>query len=132
MLADEGHDVAIIDESRYAFQRLGKDTKCKTFTGHALDEDVLLKAGVDKADAFVACTQGDNTNIMAMQVVRENWDVPRIGGKINDPIRSQEYYKMGYFTITECKLLAGAFNDWIHDQRLRAITEYLREVPTPK
>ncbi len=49
MLEVEGHTVAIIDRDREAFRRLGRGFKGKTILGIGIDEDVLRKAGIERA-----------------------------------------------------------------------------------
>jgi trk system potassium uptake protein TrkA len=132
LLAAEGHNVAVIDRRRDAFRRLGKSHKVDTVVGNGLDEDILRKAGIESADAVVACTAGDNTNIMAAQVARETFNVPRVGLKVNDPIRGTEYRAMGFFALTECAFLGGVFHDWILEQEFRPVLDYHRTVPIPK
>ena len=58
-----GHSVAIIDQSKDAFRRLGADFKGRTILGVGFDRDTLLEAGIDGADAFAAVSNGDNSNI---------------------------------------------------------------------
>jgi trk system potassium uptake protein len=132
LLKAEGHDVAVIDRSRDSFQRLGREPSIRMLVGHGLDEDLLNKANIRQADAFVSCTSGDNTNIMAAQVARETFRVERVAAKINDPIRADEYRKMGYFTITESAIVAGAMKDWILERDLQPVEDYLHKIPTPK
>ena len=66
-----GHSVAIIDQSKDAFRRLGADFKGRTVVGVGFDRDTLLEAGIDGADAFAAVSNGDNSNILAARVARE-------------------------------------------------------------
>ena len=70
-----GHSVAIIDQAREAFRRLGPDFKGLTVTGVGFDSDTLLEAGIQRADAFAAVSNGDNSNILAARVARETYGV---------------------------------------------------------
>jgi trk system potassium uptake protein len=132
LLRSEGHEVTVIDRSRESFQRLGQNHGVRLLVGNGLDEDLLNKANLSQADAFVSCTSGDNTNIMASQVAREAFHVERVAAKINDPIRAEEYRRMGYFTLTESVLLAGVMKDWIMERDLQAVEDYMLGVPYPK
>src|SRR5258708_40066914 len=71
MLDREGHTVSVIDLSSSAFGRLSGDFQGSEFVGNGVDEDVLVRAGIKEADAFIAVTNGDNRNIMASQIARE-------------------------------------------------------------
>jgi trk system potassium uptake protein TrkA len=86
-LVAEGHRVAIIDRNASSFKRLGRDFPGETVAGTGIDEDVLRRAGIENAQAFIAVTNGDNTNVMAAQVAREVFGVPRVICRIYDPLR---------------------------------------------
>src|ERR1700689_5402150 len=59
-----GHDVAVIDSDGTAFSRLRPAFAGDRVAGMGFDRDVLLKAGIEKADAFAAVSSGDNSNII--------------------------------------------------------------------
>ena len=54
MLDRGGHTVSVIDQSNAAFQRLPGEFQGSEFVGNGVDEDVLLRAGIKEADAFIA------------------------------------------------------------------------------
>lgn len=105
MLVAEGHQVTVIDKDSTAFAYLGSDFPGKLVVGTGIDEDVLSQAGIEKADAFVAVTNGDNTNVMAAQVAKEIFGVPRVICRIYDPLREEIYRALGLETI--CPTLWG-------------------------
>lgn len=105
MLVAEGHQVTVIDKNSAAFARLGPDFSGGLIVGMGVDEDVLCRAGIEQADAFVAVTDGDNTNIMAAQVVKEIFSVPKVICRIYDPLRDEIYHTLGLETI--CPTLLG-------------------------
>ena len=72
-----GHSVAVIDQEREAFRRLGSDFNGKTVTGVGFDRDTLIEAGIEKAEAFAAVSNGDNSNILAARVARETYEIGR-------------------------------------------------------
>ena len=65
-LEKAGNTVSVIDQNREAFRRLGPDFKGQTIAGVGFDRDILLEAGIEKADAFAAVSNGDNSNILAI------------------------------------------------------------------
>jgi len=99
MLAEAGHQVTVIDKNSLAFNRLGADFPGKTVVGTGIDEDVLRRAGIEQADAFVAVTNGDNTNMMSAQVAREIFGVKRVICRVYDPLRGELYRTLGLETI---------------------------------
>lgn len=106
MLAAEGHQVTVIDRNSAAFARLGSDFAGDLVVGTGIDEDVLRRAGIEQAEAFVAVTNGDNTNVMAAQLAKDVFGVPRVICRIYDPLREEIYRGLGLETI--CPTLWGA------------------------
>lgn len=113
MLLQEGHQVTIIDMNREAFRRLGQDFTGRTVLGTGIDEDVLRRAGIEQADVFVAVTNGDNTNVMAAQVAREIFHVPKVVCRIYDPLREEVYRDMGLTTLSPTVLGAKKIHEII-------------------
>ncbi len=105
-LSEEGHDVAIIDKSAEAFRRLGSTFNGLTITGLGFDQDVLIEAGIEKADVFSAVTDLDNTNMMAVEVATKIFDVPRAIARLYNPNRSLTYQKLGLEFICGTTMLA--------------------------
>lgn len=112
MLATEGHQMTIIDKERTAFDRLGSFPGT-TVVGTGIDEDVLREAGIEDVDAFVAITNGDNTNVMAAQVAREVFGVPRVVCRIYDPLRAEIYRELGLEVICSTLWAACAIKDFL-------------------
>jgi trk system potassium uptake protein TrkA len=123
-LAARGHEVTVIEQIPGALRRLGPDHKCKTVIGSGLDDDVLEKAGVREADVFFALTRGDNTNLMAAQIVRLKYGVSKVCVKVADPLRAEAYRKLGYFCINPSSLTAGMMRDWILGEPYDVIDSY--------
>jgi len=94
-----GHSVAIIDQSREAFRRLGPDFKGRTISGVGFDRDTLLEAGIETAEAFAAVSNGDNSNILAARVARETYGVANVVARIYDPGRAEIYQRLGIPTV---------------------------------
>lgn len=123
-LASLGHQVTIIEQSPPALRRLGADHGCHVVIGSGLDDDILLQAGIEQADVFFALTRGDNTNLMAAQIVKLRFNVPKVCVKVADPLRAEAYRKLGYHCITPSALTAGMMRDWVLEQPYEAIDTY--------
>lgn len=106
MLDQEGHDVTVLDTQPEAFRRLWPDYGGKRHVGNGIDQDTLAKIGVGEAEAFIAVTQGDNRNVMATQIAKHIFGVPRALCRIYDPIREEIYRGLGLETISPT--VAGA------------------------
>jgi trk system potassium uptake protein TrkA len=117
MLDLAGHKVSIIDYTSDAFQRLSPDFGGETILGNGVDEEVLVRAGIKEADAFVAVTNGDNRNIMSSQIAKEIFRVKKVMCRIYDPIREEIYHELGLETISPTKVGAQMFFDAIVAQK---------------
>ena len=101
----EGHDVTVLDMKASQFERfLSPEFHGRKMIGDGRDQDVLKNAGVAGADAFVACTQGDNRNVMAAQMAKVIFNVPRVVCRIYDPMREEMYKMLGLRTISPTKV----------------------------
>lgn len=106
VLDSEGHEVVVVDRNQQSFRRLSEDFGGRTVLGTGIDEDVLVQAGVEGADVFVATTEGDNRNLMSAQIAQKVFNVPIVIARTYDPGRSDVYEKMGLKTY--CPTLIGA------------------------
>jgi trk system potassium uptake protein len=113
ILEDQGHSVAIIDQDREAFRKLRSGFKGKRIVGSGFDQDVLIEAGIERADAFAAVSSGDNSNVISARVVRESFGVERVVARIYDPRRAEVYQRLGIPTVATVR--------WTADQMLRRL-----------
>jgi trk system potassium uptake protein TrkA len=111
----EGHDVAVIDKDPRSNRRLPGSYGGNFIVGDATGEDVLIEAGIKQADVFVAVTQGDNRSIMASQVAKHVFSVPKVVCRIYDPIRQEIFKELGLQTFSPTTLLARLIHDTIEE-----------------
>jgi trk system potassium uptake protein TrkA len=110
-LVTQGFAVAIIDESPDSFHLLGDDFPGEFIVGRALDWDVLRKARVREAAAFVACTDGDNTNIVVAQIAQQRYGVKCVVARVYDPLRAELFAQAGIRTVCPTKDVRVALFD---------------------
>ncbi|MGA1840232.1 MAG: potassium channel family protein [bacterium] len=110
-LSDEGHDVVVIDKDNKAFNRLGSSFNGMTITGNGFDCEVLENAGIKQADALAAVTNEDNTNIIAVQIAKQIYQVPNVLARVYDPKKANTYNKLGLEIIGSTTVLARMFRD---------------------
>ncbi|BAJ28473.1 MULTISPECIES: TrkA family potassium uptake protein [Kitasatospora] len=112
-LEKQGHSVAVIDQDPTAFRRLGAGFHGRRVTGVGFDQDTLKEAGIEEAGAFAAVSSGDNSNIIAARVARENFGVEHVAARIYDPRRAEVYQRLGIPTVATVR--------WTADQMLRRL-----------
>ena len=113
LLDAEGHHVSVIDiasttparAERAWFQHLPVSFKGETILGDGTDLEILRQAGIERADAVIALTEGDNRNLMAAQIAKKIFGVKRVIAKVNDPVRAQLYRQMGIDTFSRTTIL---------------------------
>ena len=115
-LESRGHSVAIIDQNPDAFRRLRPDFSGLTVTGVGFDREVLIEAGIERADAFAAVSSGDNSNIISARLARETFGVDRVAARIYDQKRAEVYERLGIPTVATVR--------WTADRMLRHLVPH--------
>jgi trk system potassium uptake protein TrkA len=112
-LQKEGWEVTVVDESEDALSRLGENWPGRFVVGHGMDTDLLREAGIEDADAVVAATDGDNTNIVIAQVAQKRFGIRCVVARILDPARAKFYAERGLRTVCPTKTAIDALTDAI-------------------
>jgi trk system potassium uptake protein len=111
MLDAEGHEITILDTDEYSFRRLPADFKGTALVGDGTNDETLKKAGIEKTEAFVAVTQGDNRNILAAQIAKHIFKVPKVLLRIYDPLRRELYNNLGLEAFSPTIIFAQLLKD---------------------
>jgi trk system potassium uptake protein TrkA len=118
-LVAAGEVVAVVDKDPKAFERLGEEFTGQTVEGIGFDRDVLERAGVARADAVVAVTSGDNSNVVTARVARDVYRVPRVIARIHDPRRAALYEELGIVTVSSTDWALGKIRDYLEHRTLK-------------
>jgi trk system potassium uptake protein TrkA len=105
-LDNEGQQVTVLDLDAYSFRRLPRTFRGTALLGNGIDQEALKRAGIEEADVFFALTQGDNRNIMASQIAKHIFNVPRVICRIYDPLREEIYVSLGLEAISPTVIIA--------------------------
>lgn len=114
LLANQNHDVTVIDHDANADGRLGPQFKGRIIKGVGFDKNVLIQAGIETAEAFVAASQSDNANIIAARIARNIFHVPRVVARLYDPRRAEIYERLGLSTVSS--------TNWAADRIFQVLT----------
>lgn len=98
-LSRDGHSVVSIDINPEAFDNLSEEYSGFRVEGDATEFALLKQAKADRADLFIATTDDDNINLMAAQVAKKVFQVPRVMARVFDPKRGDVYRDLGVETI---------------------------------
>lgn len=124
LLNREGHQVSVVDRDESSFRRLSPNFKGEKIVGLGFDRDVLIQAGIEKADAFVAVTGGDNHNIVSALVALRFFHVPRVIARIFDEERARLYWKMGIPTVAPVTWAVERIKDYIAHSEIRETASF--------
>ncbi len=113
LLDTDGHTVTVLDTDAYAFRRLPPTFGGTALIGSGTDEESLKRAGIEQADIFIAVTQGDNRNILAVQMAKHLFKVPRVICRIYDPLRKEVYGTLGIETFSPTTIIAQLLKEQI-------------------
>ena len=92
--------VTVVDRDGGAFEKLGPSFQGETVTGVGFDREVLIRAGIEKADALAAVTASDEVNVVTARLARILFRVPRVAARLFDPEKEEVYRRLGLPTIS--------------------------------
>jgi trk system potassium uptake protein TrkA len=95
-----GHGVTVVDKDPAAFERLGPAFKGQTVVGVGFDRDVLLRAGIERADGLAAVMASDEANAVAARLASQVFHVPKVIARLYDPGKAEIYRRLGLQTIS--------------------------------
>ena len=99
ILQNQGHSVSVVDRRPQAFRRLSDEFAGDRIVGVGFDRTRLEAAGIERADALAAVTNGDNSNILVARTAREYYGVERVVARIYDQRRAAIYERLGISTV---------------------------------
>jgi trk system potassium uptake protein TrkA len=124
LMSEEGHDIAVIDYDAAALARLGPDFKGRRVKGIGFDREVLLRAGIEQADAFATTSSSDNANIVAARIARNIFHVPRVVARLFDPRRAEIYQRLGLVTISSTTWGAERIRELLTHAQLDSVRSF--------
>lgn len=116
-IMQEEHNVVIVDKKSENFSKLGRGFNGISIEGNGLDLEILKEAGIEKADAVVAITGYDNTNIALAQISKRIFNVPKVVARVSDPEKAEFYRMLGVDLISSTSLIAALIRDKIIERR---------------
>lgn len=103
-LSDAGHDVSVVDSDAARLDTLGSGFNGLRVKGIEYDNDILLEAGIEKADYVIAVTPADNINITVSLIAKNIFKAPRIIARVNDPGKKSVFERLELETINPTEI----------------------------
>jgi trk system potassium uptake protein TrkA len=110
-LAKQGHTIAVIDKKEAAFEKLPPGFEGQTLVGMTFDRETMEAAGIKEAGAFIAVTNGDNSNIVSARIAKEHYKIERVVARIYDPRRAEIYRRLGISTVATVRWAVSEIYD---------------------
>jgi trk system potassium uptake protein len=122
-LIQEGHSVSVVDIDESAFEKLGSRFSGQRIAGVGFDQDILIKAGVERADGLAAVTASDNANIITGRIAKNIYRVPQVVARLYEPRRAEVYRRLGLQTISSTTWGANRIMQLLTRSRLDPVLE---------
>jgi trk system potassium uptake protein len=116
-----GHHVTVIDSNPAAFDRLGPGFKGERIIGVGYDRDVLIRAGIERADGFAAVTSSDEANVTVARLARQMFRVPKVVARVYEPGKAKIYRRLGLQTISPIELGSNRLADLLSSSPLETV-----------
>jgi trk system potassium uptake protein len=117
-----GHHVTVIDSNPAAFDRLGPGFKGEKIIGVGYDRDVLIRAGIERADGFAAVISSDEANVTVARLARQMFQVPKVVARVYEPGKAKIYRRLGLQTISPIELGSDRLIDLLSSSSLETVT----------
>jgi trk system potassium uptake protein len=111
LLSQKGNQIVVIDNDPAAFERLGKGFKGSTVVGVGFDRDILIAAGIERADGLAAVMESDEANVIAARIAMQMFRVPRVVARVYEPRKAEIYRRLGIQTLSPVSIGVEYFAD---------------------
>lgn len=121
LLGSRGHAVTVVDRDGGAMARLDPSFQGRTIVGTGFDREVLLAAGIERADGLAAVTDSDDTNVVVSRLGRQVFRVPRVVARLYDPRKIEVYRRLGVQVVDPGSWAFNRFADLLSYSQLDTI-----------
>ncbi len=94
-LLDEGHEVLAIEKEATVCESVVSELGSVCIRGDGCEVSTLAEAGTSRADMLIAVTGDDEDNLVACQVAKHKFNVPRTIARIRNPKNEAIFKKLG-------------------------------------
>jgi trk system potassium uptake protein len=94
-LLNEGHEVLVLDKDSVKCERFSDELGSVCIRGDGCEVATLADAGTGRADVFIATTNEDEDNLVACQVAKYKFNVPRTISRVSNPENAEIFKKLG-------------------------------------
>jgi len=105
-LLDEGHEVLLVEKEANICEAINDELGSVCLRGDGCEAATLAEVGTDRADMLIAVTGDDEDNLVACQVAKHKFNVPRTVARIRNPKNETLFKKLGIdITISSTNII---------------------------
>jgi len=94
-LLDEGHEVLLVEKNAIICENIADEMGSICFRGDGCEAATLAEVGTGRTDMFIAVTGDDEDNLVACQVAKYKFNVPRTIARLRNPKNEFLFKKLG-------------------------------------
>ena len=94
-LLEEGHEVLVIERNTSIVDTMNEEMGSVCVRGDGCEASTLAEVGTGRADLFIAVTGDDEDNLVACQVAKYKFNVPRTIARLRNPKNEDLFKKLG-------------------------------------
>jgi trk system potassium uptake protein TrkA len=123
-LLERGHDVALIEKRDEVVEKLSSELPSRTLIiqGDGCDAAYQEDAGVARADVFAAVTGDDDDNLVACQLAKVAFGVPRAVARVNNPKNEHIFNALGIEAISSTTIISRMIEEEATVGDIRTLT----------
>jgi len=94
-LLEEGHEVLLVEQNARLCNVINDELGSLCYHGDGCEAVTLMEIGTNRADMFIAVTGDDEDNLVACQMAKRKFNVPRTIARIRNPQNEILFKKLG-------------------------------------
>lgn len=106
LLSTKEHDIVLVEMDEKRAKEIAETTDALVIQGDGTDTSVLKDSGLEGADAVIAATNDDKTNLMICQIAKD-WKKSKIISRVNEPKNEELFTKLDITSIVPTVSLAA-------------------------
>ena len=117
----KGNNVVVVDQSAESFHNLPPDFRGRLVEGHAMNQDVLTRAGIKQAEGFAAVTSSDSVNAVIAHIAKNEYNVPSVVVRNFDSRRRSMHEIFGQLVVSSTSWGAQRIEELLYRQETRTV-----------
>jgi len=123
-LLENNIEVTIIESDKEIFDLVSHQVDCPVILGDGSSTAVLERAGANRASVFVAVTNHDHDNLIACQLAKQQFGVPKTIARVKNPANEAVMQLLGVdITVSSTSIIASVIQSELPQSRIRQVLD---------